>query len=157
MPGVPVPSRGSYIAVHDVVNDAVFVLDNARHEYAADVAREGILPADGSCWSEHIHRGNVVQGLTVLAPEDEPSSIESNALVQNYVYDVYLRRSTLTSGGMFDVLFGAMFVGIAKQVQPGRGVSRLLVIQFEGGTYVPGVSLAEGNDVYDYLETNNRI
>lgn len=154
--GVPISSRGNYIAVHDFDGNAVYVIDNARHEYAVDLAREGYMPGDGPCWESRLHRGNTVQALSILLPEDDPSSIETAALVQNHVYDLYLRRGSLTSGGMFDAIYGAVFVGLGKQVQPGRGVSRLLIAQFEGGRYVPLVNLASG-DVYDALITAGRL
>jgi hypothetical protein len=133
--GIPLGSKGGYIAVRDIYENSFFVLDNTIYEIDSDCATDEYTPSKNGTWATAIHRNNLVT-VTVTLPEDSTSSVETGAFVQNGAYDLWLKRGTITTASKrYDCVVGAVFRGIRKINAAGTGQARRLVLTFERGMY----------------------
>lgn len=153
--GIPLRSKGGYVAVYDYDSDTFIVLDNSSVEHEATLALNGLTISGMAGWETGIHKNNTVSGILITLPEDEPSSVESNALQQNRAYDLWVRRGSVSSSSVrFDLFELTIYKGIAKRNDTAAGTKRMVTLMFEKGRYSP--SLPASSDLLTYLQGISR-
>lgn len=149
MAGIPFSGKGSYIAVYDGSDDTFFILDNAELEYGSDLMIDDLGLSKGGGFSTGLHRNNVVPQIVVSLPEDEPSSVETQAFVQNKAYDLWCRRGRCTDPNTrFDLFESAIFKSISKSAKNQTGATRNVTVTFVFPTYDPLQPASDALDTY---------
>ncbi len=150
--GIPIGAERGYIAVFDPdpTTGGFFILDNAAYELGeADMAMDYMTQSLSGGAEKAVHRSSVFLGVTVTMPEDNPSSIETNALVRGAAYDLWCRRGNVPDPTVrFDLVEGAVFRSVKKTNPTGTGMARRVVLIFERGKYSPLQEASEELIVY---------
>lgn len=156
--GKPVTGNKGFVVAYDATDESYFILHNAAYTIECSTAQSNFVPSYAGGFEVGLYKGQAV-GVTLSMFDDEPSSIESNALVENRSYKLYCKRGNLAitdgTSAVWDIVKWTVFKGLKKNNPTSQGIARRVELLFDRGAYLPlrsADSDADGAGLLSYLE-----
>lgn len=142
--GIPVRASYGYVVVGygaaptnpNAASDTnFFVIDNSETVIEAMSIEDDVTTSLNTIGTRG-HAGLQQNRVSITLPEDDPSSLESVALVKGGYYTVWCRRGTSTqSNSQWDKVVNACFMGLRKNKPTATGQKITVTAEFVGGDY----------------------
>lgn len=146
----PISGAGSFIVAYDIAAETYLLLDNSTYTTGTTIKGSMLALASGAGYNHALLGSKTAADVVVMLPEDEPSSIEGpDRFKLGDGYDLWLCRGDSSYDHLWDVVYDAVYRGIAKQSNAATGQPRTVQCTFSGGRYLPGVE--PDADLIDWL------